>query len=332
MRSIRPLAALALLIALAPAPARAQTESDKATARELWELGQTKLTAKDFKGAENDFRRANALYHAPTLLLALARAQVGQGKFVEGWENYHTIILENVTSPPAFAAALAEAQAEIVKIEGRRAKVTINVTGADSPKVTLDETALKAETLGVLRFVDPGAHVLKATADGYKTATQSVTIPEGGSQSMSIALVRDPTAVTAVPVAPGAAAVAAGEPPSGAGGSWNKTAGFVVLGVGGAGLIEGVITGVLAMSKHSDLAKACPTGTCPGTTESSEISSYHTVAALSTLGFIVGAVGLAGGAVLVFTAPKDRGTTSRPTGLRVAPYVGFGSAGAVGSF
>jgi hypothetical protein len=333
MRSLRPLAVLALLSLLSSERAFAQSDSDKTTARELGQAAEAKLAAQDYKGAENDFRRANALYHAPTLLLGMARAQARLGKVVEAWENYHTIILENVTSPPAFASALADAQTEIATVESRRAKVTIVVNGADSPIVTIDGAPLKVEALGVSRFIDPGSHVFKASAPGRKPATSSLTMAEGTSQNVSLLLEVDPDAVAAGPVVPGVAPGAAARPTDAAStssGSWNRTAGFVAGGVGVAALIEGVITGIIAVGKHSDLAKACTNG-CPAS-EDSALSSYHTVGALSTVGFIVGGVGIAGGAILIFTAPKSSQSSTSAAGLRVTPFIGPGSAGATGTF
>jgi hypothetical protein len=334
-RKVRSLSMLALLSVLAPGIAFAQSDSDKATAREIGQSAEVKLAAQDYKGAEAEFRRANALFHAPTLILGLARAQAGQGKVVEAWESYHSIILENVTTTPSFANALADAQKEIVKVEARRGRVTITVTGADSPKVTLDDAPQKAEALGVARFVNPGAHVVKASADGYRPATQSITIAEGGTQTVALVLEKDSGAPGVVAVVPGGATpdssqpTTPGEPTAGGSTPWNLTAGYVVGGVGAAFLIEGLVTGVIAIGKHSDLAKVCTNG-CPSS-DSSELSSYHTVGALSTVGFVVGAVGLAGGAVLILTAPKHP-SSAPATGLQLTPYVGFGSAGATGTF
>lgn len=323
MRLLRSLTLTSLLCALVPTAAQAQSDSDKATARELWQSGESKLQAHDYKGAESDFKRAGALFHAPTITLGLARAEAALGKYVEAWEAYNSIILENVTTTPAFAAALADAQAEISKVDGRRGKATITVTGADAPKVTVDDVPLKAETLGVPRFVDPGAHVLRATAEGYKPSTQSFTVSEGSAQTVTLALEKDPDYVPS-------AALPGSEAPSSGGRSWQKPAAFVALGVGGAGLIEGVITGIVAIGKHSDLAKAC-NGGCPPN-ESSALSSYHTMGALSTVGFIAGGALAAGGAVLLLTAPKGTSAPAPTTGIRLTPYVGFGSAGAVGTF
>src|SRR5579859_2791773 len=106
MSSLRRVAISIVFASLLPMTALGQSEGDKQQARQYYQQGQDALTAKDYKRAEDLFRRGDALYHAPTLSLGLARAQAAEGKFVESWENYHRIVLENVTNPPAFAKAL----------------------------------------------------------------------------------------------------------------------------------------------------------------------------------------------------------------------------------
>jgi hypothetical protein len=337
-RSLRRFTVLALLSALAPVPAFAQSDSDRATARGLGQQGEAALATKDWKRAEEDFRRGDALFHAPTLTVGLARAQAAQGKFVEAWENYHRVIIENVSTSAGFAKALADAQSEIGAIEGRRSRVTVTVTGADAPKVTIDDTPVRVEALGVERFVDPGPHVFKAVADGYQPVSQSLTIAEGSAQTVTLALQKDAAAgvvVVAPAPIPGAAPSAYPaevEPVSSAhGSSPGRTAGFVAIGIGGAGLVEGIITGLIAVGKHSDLAKACTNGVCPPQ-EDSAVSTYHTMGTLSTVGFIVGGVGLIGGTVLVLASPKSKGPAGPATGLSVTPYLGLGMAGATGTF
>jgi hypothetical protein len=118
--------------------------------------------------------------------------------------------------------------------------------------------------------------------------------------------------------------------------SGQRTAGFVVGGVGAAGILLGAITGLMTISKKSTITgtdhcnlttKQCPTGV--GT---SDISSAQTTGTISTIGFIVGGVGLAGGAVLIFTSPKKTDTAALAPrvalgALELGPRTTFGMSG-----
>lgn len=326
-------AACALICAM-PAQAFAQSEADRATARSLAQQGEAAYEAKDYKKSEDAFRRADALYHAPTLSIGLARAQAAEGKFVEAWENYNRVILEGVTTTPAFAKALADAKAEIGAIEGRRARVTITVTGSDAPKVTIDARPIKSEALGIAFFVDPGAHTIVAAADGFNSETRTFTAAEGKSESVAITLTPAPAA--AAPAAPLSNGSATATPPNnppagdiGASGGANHVPAFVAFGVGAAGLVTGIVTGVLAIGKHDDLSKVCTSGSCDPS-QQSNVDAYHTLGVVSTVGFVVAGVGAAAGITLWVAAPKAGAHAS--TAAWIAPYVAPTGIGAVGQF
>ena len=105
---------------------------------------------------------------------------------------------------------------------------------------------------------------------------------------------------------------------------------MAALGLGGAGLALGAATGVVAMGKIDALKTACPTGKCPASAQP-DIDSYHLMGALSTVGFTIGVVGGAAGAVLLILAPKS--SAAKPhKDATVEPLVGPGFLGARGSF
>jgi hypothetical protein len=328
--TLRRSSALVLLAALLiSTPAFAQSESDKATARALGQQGEAALESSNWKQAEDYFRRADSLFHAPTLTLGLARAQAHEGKFVEAWENYHRIIVDNLTTPPVFAKALEDARTELPSVEGQRARLTITVTGSDAPQVNVNDVPLKAAALGVARFVDPGHLVITVGGDGLKTETRALDLGPGKEDAVTIALTKAAPAVAATDVPVPAGSVATPTGPSG-GGSILKPVGIGALGVGAAGLVLGAVTGGLALSKHGDLKTACPTGACDTAASQSTLSSYHTLGTLSTVGFVLGGVGLASGITLLVMAPKS---DSRPASTAsIRPYLGLGSLGATGTF
>jgi hypothetical protein len=340
-------AVLVVGLGLVAPSALAQSDADRATARALGQDGQQALDAKDYRTAEDRFRRADKLVHAPTLELGLARALTGVGKFVEAQETYNRIVREGVpaTAPDAFRHALDDAKKEVENVSTKVGAVTITVKaigGADvaDPAVALDGQPINSASLGIRRAIDPGNHVLHVSAQGYKPADLNFPVTAGANIDQPILLEKDfsapppPPAATPAP-APAAGAtpaVAAPAPePSSADTGPSKKGGsvlpWVAFGVGGAGLVVGAITGALALGKHSTLANECSNGTC-GPNASSDLSSYHTMGALSTVGFIVAGVGAAAGVVLLITAPKSQPTT----GFQISPTLGLGSVGAIGSF
>lgn len=308
----------------------AQADADRATARQLGRDGETALAAKDYKTAEDDFRRADSLVHAPTLLLGMARALAGQGKWVEAQEAYNRIVREGVAAgaPDVFRKAVDDAKAEVPGIAPHLGSVTITVKaagGGDVPnvKASLDDAPVSAASLGVKRVANPGTHVVKVTADGFKATTVNVNVTEGANADAPVTLEKD----VGAPLSSPAAAPAPGpvdQPPAQSSGSspWP----WVAFGVGGAGLGLGIVTGIVAMGQHSDLASACKGGSC-GPAQKGELDSYHTMGTLSTIGFIVGGVGAAAGVTLLVLRPKTENAAPA-----AAVVVGPGTLSAIGSF
>jgi hypothetical protein len=329
---------------LAATPARADEEADRGQARELGTQAYQAADKGDWAKAEDLFRRADAIYHANTLLLGLARARAHLGKYVEAWEDYHRILVESLppNASPAMKKAVDDARNEIGSVEGKRARATITVTGPSSPTVTIDGAPVNAAALGAERQVNPGTHAVHAEAAGYLPGDTTFTVAEGQTATASLQL-------QPAPAAPAGAAPAAGATPAttdasnpvpadsggGGGGSTRRTLGLVGMGVGAAGLVTGVITGIIAMGDHSSLMdNVCWKGPCGQsdlTSYQSSTSSYQTMGTISTIGFIAGGVLAAGGAILFFTAPSG-GASSTGEGAHVAPYVGLGHAGLAGSF
>ena len=341
--------ALALLLATESASAQL-SDADKGTARALAQQGQDALDKRDFATAADRFARAGELVHAPTLALGLARAQVGLGKWVVAAETYNRLLHEPTpaAAPPAFAKALADARKDLAALEPRIPSVTIVVKGAPSARVTLDGTPVPSAALGVARPVDPGKHAVRAEADGFASAQSAFTVAEHKNEAVTLTLEHGratppentPPVVAAVPTVGAGSSPPSGSaippkiadgttapPPASSPRPFRKTLGFVGLGVGGAGLILGAVTGGLAIPKHNALETTCPDGMCT-LHEADAVGSYHLLTTLSTVGFIAGGVLATTGLVLVLTAPR----AAAPASSGITPVIGAGFAGAQGWF
>jgi hypothetical protein len=172
-----------------------------------------------------------------------------------------------------------------------------NGAGADlvDVKVTVDGQPLVSKLDGQAIPMNAGPHTFHFEgADG--TLDQQVVVTEGEkSQKVSIVLGAPP------PV------------PDTGSNTW-KTVGWVLGGVGIAGLGVGTVFGIIAMGDKNG-AHCSSSGVCdPGTT-----GGIKSTALVSDIGWIAGGVLLAGGAALVLFAPG--GSHDATSGLRVAPVV-----------
>jgi len=83
------------------------------------------------------------------------------------------------------------------------------------------------------------------------------------------------------------------------------------------------------MGKHTKLVEACPDKVCDPETQGATLNNYHTLGTVSTVGFIVGGVGVATGTILLLTGSKE---SAPPTQATWSPFLGVASAGVRGTF
>jgi hypothetical protein len=168
------------------------------------------------------------------------------------------------------------------------------------------------------------------TAAGYEPFKQTVTVGPGEEKTLEVSLTKLPD----VAEAPAPSNVDR----SSSAAAWQRTAGYVALGVGGASLVAGAITGAMTLKKRSDLKDECLENVC-SSKSAKKVDSYETYGTISAITLAVGVVGIGTGVALVLTAPKaDRASASsrkrvRPlSDLSVQPVIGLGMLGAEGTF
>jgi hypothetical protein len=299
-------------------------EADRATARSLALEGHAALQRKDYQTAADRFGRADALVHAPTLVVDWARALQGLGRFVEAHEKYEQVLREGVTSssPKSWTRALEDAKKELDALKPRLGWVVVVLKEPTEATVTIDDVVVPAAALGVKRAADPGFPEVKATAPGYEPFKQTVTVGPGEEKTVEVSMVKAPE-VAAAPPRP-SEDVYRGRPDQ-----TRRIASYVVLGVGGASLLAGGVTGAMFLKKRSDLRSECLDSLCPSSS-SKKISTYHTYGTISGATLAVGVAGLGAGVVLLLTEPKQE--PSGDAQLHWRPLIGLDFVGAEGTF
>jgi len=313
-------------------------ETTRAAARGLANEGEAFFKEGNYAEAIDRFSRAFDLFKAPTIAMRHAESLVRLGRLVEARERHLVISRTKLPAdaPDVFKDAVTAAARQADALQTRIGKLELSIKGEDldGAELVIDGRTIPPALWGVKWPMDPGVHHLVLTK-GNRRTEQRIKVDEGRALLMSLVLpASSPTSdVTPTPTTinhkqpaplqpPVEAADQAGDPQT------MRTIGWVGLGVGGAGLLLGGITGAMALSKHGSLTDECPDGRCPSS-YGSEVDSYRTTRTVSTVGFVVGIVGAGTGLALILTSP----TTNPRQGIaRISPWIGVGSAGMAGRF
>jgi hypothetical protein len=315
----------------------ATDDSAKGAARELANQAKSDFDAGNFEEAGSKFQRAYEIAKVPTLAVWAARSLVKRGHLVAASELYQkaTLLAPNdLWIGSVQQQAQADAEKELGELQPRIPRLRIRVEGAAANKieVTVDGAKMAVALFGIDLPTDPGRRHIVGKR-GTAVVDQAVDLAEGDRKDTVLRFDAVPPApiVAEVPPAPAvtvqstapspAAAETAAAMPSN---HSQRTWGWVVLGVGAAGLLTGAAMGILVMA-NSGLRNDCPNGVCPASKNGSA-DTYNLMRNISTAGLIVGGVGAAVGVSLLLWTPKGE---AEP---RVALWLGPSSAGVKGAF
>jgi hypothetical protein len=173
-----------------------------------------------------------------------------------------------------------------------------NGAGADlnAVKVTMDGEIVTQKLDGTALSVDPGEHSFTFETEGQPSVTKVLTVQQSQKDRHEVILLGPPAA----PVGPSPAPT---PEPSSAGMGTQRVIAIATGGVALVGIGLGAAFGGIAMSDKSSAENGCPNNRCTQA-GSSKWSDAVTAGNVSTVGFIVGGVALAGAATLWFTAHR----------------------------
>lgn len=330
--------AVAFSILLGTIPAHAGNE---AAAEALF--GEAKKLAAQGKYAEAcpKFAESNRLDRGAGTLIHLGDCYEKNKQTASAWATYK----EASSAAQALGRRDWEklATQRAAALEPKLAKLTIKVTNpVEKLEVSRDGAQISHASWGVAIPVDVGTHTIEATAPTFKAHKASAIVSKDG-ENVEVTVPRlEPDPSAAPPPPPPPPAQAAVTPTStspvdadkGNGGG-QRLIGFVVAGVGVAGVAVGAVTGLMAMGESSDAKAACPNdGGCANRAAVDASDSAKTLGLVSTIGFAAGGALLVGGAVLILTAPKGAaakaslpGPASDKRAFHLAPTAGPNGGG-----
>ena len=299
---------------------------DEAAAEALFVEAKKLAGQKKYADACPKFAESNRLDRGAGTMIHLGDCYERNHQLASAWATYKEASSAAQALNRKDWEKLATQRA--TSLEPKLAHLTIKVESpVEKLAVSRDGTDVSSASFGVPIPVDAGDHKIVATAVGFKTYTTTSTVAKDG-QSAEVVVPRleaDPVAPTA-PLAPAFVPAQTNEEPTAEKQpSSRRSIGFVVGGIGIAGIAVGAVTGLMAIGKKNDATAACPKdGACSNRSAVDSADSAKTLATVSTIGFIAGGALLVGGAVLVATAPKH---PKKQTGYRFVPSAGPTGAG-----
>lgn len=305
------------------------TKANQDLARSVAVTGREAFNAGDYETALALFRRAYTLFPAPTVVLYEARSLEKMGRLLEALEAYGrtTQIAVDSGAPAQFAEAVTAAREEARELATRVPTLTLQVQGVSGHdpnlKLEINGRAIGAAQLGQALNLDPGTYrVLGSVSPDQRDERQAVLV-KGSNITVVLDLVA-PVAKAPIPDENDAMAVSMDTSSSGV-----SPLVYVAGAVGIVGVGAGVVTGVVASSKHSKAETQCPDMLCqPGSPGVANVNSFRTLRMVSTVSYGVGAVGIAAGVVLWLTADSSPETDT----AALEPWFTNDTAGVRGSF
>jgi hypothetical protein len=292
--------------------------TETAAARALAVEGLRLAQANNCAEALPKLERAEKLYHSSVVAGRLGECYVSVGRLVEGTEVLRKMLREPqpAEATPALTKALDRAQKTLDAATPRIAGLTLKIAAVQDMRVKLDGNVVPSALLDSEVPADPGEHNIEVTAPGFLKSGSRLSVSEGEKKSVTLTLARDPNAPVAPPPAvpvptSGAgpvaassstepAAVAPGPRPASASAP-NRTAAYVALGFGVAGVATGGVLGYMTMTKKNELHGQCPGGVC-SQDQQGDLDAARRMGTLSTIAFGVGGAAVVLGSVLFFTA------------------------------
>lgn len=258
----------------------------------------------------------------PRLRVELAECYAQLGRSASAWAQYREAAAAAHDTTATELETLARSRAKA--LEAELSYVTVNTWKGQEVVVTQDGSPIDDTVLGTAIPLDPGSHVIAASAPGKRGWSRRIELGSHGDHvQVAVPVLPDDVSFsadlrTAPPALP--------EPASGVvGDSVQRTLGLIAGALGIAGVATGTLFGVKAAADWSDTKEQCKAFPYCGEEGARLAQQAKTSALISTIGFATGVAGLSGGALLWFTAPRTQERTATTVGVGVGNVTVRGS-------
>jgi hypothetical protein len=324
----RPPIAIVLAVSLLAAPAYGDpTEADRAAATALFKEGKRLMEQKETAAACRKFEESQRLDPSGGTLLNLAICHEAEGKTATAWSELSGAL--SLARRDGREERVRLAEERIAALEPRLSKLVVLVPPTSDLaglEIRRDRSVLGRAAWGAAIPIDPGEHVIEASAPGRRAFSQTLTI--GATRETRTVTVPPldldeppplpPPSAPPPPPPPPTASAPPPAPPAPRPAARPNTLAYALLGVSGAGVVVGGLFGLRAISQKNVSDKTWTPTSCDASCADAS-SSAARAADVSTVAFALGLGAGVAGAYLLLATPDTS----------VTPAVGPGTAGVV---
>jgi len=321
-------------------PVRAQSSTgDKAAAEALFDEAKRLLDAEDYAQACAKLEESQGIDPGIGTMLYLGECYERLGRTASAWAIFREAASAAEAAGQGERAAAGKRRA--AALEGKLTKLKLVVApenDIEGFELVRGADAVHKALWGVPVPVDPGEHVVEAKAPGRKPWKGRVeAVGEAAVATLEVPPLQAAEGSRAGPApapTPGAATSERAEPPAGEAGVQSSAAdvaptgqrlwGWVLGGVGVAGLTAGAFLGLDAASTDERADGFCLDGRCERQGADLNEEARDT-AVLANIAYVAGGLALGAGVFLLVTAPSEEQPRQA---WRIVPSLGPKSAGA----
>jgi hypothetical protein len=308
---------MAALVFLCPAALRADDAKDE------YDRGVEAFTGARYEEASKAFRKAYELKPSWKLFFNIGQSEAAAKRHGLALESFESYLGQGGDDVPE--SRRGEVLLEVERLRKMVGKAEIHAP--DGAMVFVDGVKRgEAPVLGKLPVAAGVKHTIWAVIDGSKRPQQVFKVTGGDTVTVDL---NDKVEKEPAPVEPVPEPIDPDESDDGS--SRMITIGWVTMGVGGALLIGGAITGGMALNLDNDLYDKCPDDHCPANHQS-DIDKLNNLSLTTDILLGVGAAAAVTGFVLLIVGHKKKGANEEPVALAPAAAPGFAGAVIRGRF
>lgn len=314
-RLLRVLLAVTAASVVGPIQVASAQVNQATMAEALFRSARALMSAGNFAEACPKLAESQRIDPKLGTLMNLALCHAKEGKTASAWAEYTDAAGQAAHNGQTAREKVARQSA--AELEPSLAYVTIRSSGAIPISISIDGLAMGAALVGTPIPLDPGSHVVVASADGRKPLSQTLIITAGErAQTVTVPMLEVASAGP-VAIAPAPAANPTPSPPTASGAHRGHVGlGYGLIAGGSAAIVAGSVFGAVALSNKSAAGDQCSATNCKQQ-GLSDISSMRTFEALSTI--TIGAGLLAAGAGVYFVLKGGSSTDATHEAVPSAP-------------